>query len=212
MQTAEIPADLSGMRVLDIGTTNGGTAFECERRGARSVVAVDIVEATHFGFSDLRAFLGSHVEFIRASVYELPQLLRPRFDLVIFWGVLYHLRHPLLALDAIRELSRGMVSIESAIADAELGDVMALPLVRFFRGGELANDPSNWFAPTSRALEEWVLSCGFETTKLAQWPEAAPTRGLVNARPSPGIAEYAAISYEAPLRAAIAGADPEDDR
>src|SRR2546426_8767219 len=61
--TARLPADLTGKSVLDIGTTNGAGAFEAERRGARAVLATDIVPASWFGFDQLRDFLDSQVEF-----------------------------------------------------------------------------------------------------------------------------------------------------
>ncbi len=203
MDIAEIPGDLAGMTVLDIGTTNGGAAFEFERRGAERVVAVDIADASLFGISELIAFLGSTVEFIRASVYELPAVLREPFDLVVFWGVLYHLRHPLLALDSLRELTAGTVSIETAIADHELGALRGRPCVRFYRLGELAEDSSNWFAPSVAALCEWLYSCGFEPTKVHSWPSNYPSRAIVNALVAPGQPEYQGVSYERPIRAQL---------
>ena len=117
---AGLPADLSGVTVLDVGTTNAGTAFELERRGAARVVAVDIFDPDWFGVRALTEFLESNVEYVRASVYELAERFAEPFDLVIFWGVLYHLRHPLLALDNLRKVTRGEASLETAVCDAEL--------------------------------------------------------------------------------------------
>jgi hypothetical protein len=66
-------------------------------------VAVDIYPPQWFGFDALREFLGSSVEYLQGAVYDLSRLSRgERFDYVLFWGVLYHLRHPLLALDEVR--------------------------------------------------------------------------------------------------------------
>ena len=127
MNKAAVPERLDGATVLDIGTTNGGAAFECERRGARRVVAVDIADENWFGFATLKRALGSSVEHVQASIYELPEVLGEQFDVVLFWGVLYHLRHPLLALDNVRRLARGTVSIETAVSDHELGDARDLP-------------------------------------------------------------------------------------
>jgi len=104
---ARVPTDLSGLSVLDVGTTNGGVAFEAERRGAARVVAVDICSPDVYGFSDLRTFFGSRVEYREATVYDLARTFEDRFDVVFFLGVLYHLRHPLLALDNLRELPVG---------------------------------------------------------------------------------------------------------
>ena len=183
--------------MLDIGTTNGGAAFECERRGARRVVAVDIADENWFGFATLKRALGSSVEHVQASIYELPELLREQFDVVLFWGVLYHLRHPLLALDNVRRLVRGTVSIETAVSDHELGDARDLPLARFFRTDELAGDSSNWFAPNVAALTDWCRSCGLEPKTVLSWPDPLPARAMVVAEP--GDPEWMTLSYEQPL-------------
>ncbi len=71
LQMAGVPERLDGATVLDIGTTNGGAAFECERRGAERVVAVDIADADWFGFAVLRDALDSRVEHVQGSIYEL---------------------------------------------------------------------------------------------------------------------------------------------
>ena len=119
LHTAGVPADLTGARVLDIGTTNGGAAFMLERRGAAKVVATDIVDPMHFGFEAIRSALGSNVEFRQLSVYELSRTLQEQFDYVVFWGVLYHLRHPLLALDNVRAVTAHTAYVETAVCDFE---------------------------------------------------------------------------------------------
>jgi tRNA (mo5U34)-methyltransferase len=198
---ANVPADLSGATVLDIGTTNGGTAFELERRGAARVVAVDIFDPDWFGVAALTVFLDSKVEYVRASVYELADRFPERFDLVIFWGVLYHLRHPLLALDNLRAVTGSEASVETAVCDGELQCLeRSLPLVRFYRRDELSADASNWFAPTVVALEDWCISAGFQVQRLGAWPESKPERAMLRARPTVGPAEYEQLSYERPLR------------
>ncbi len=201
---AGLPADLSGMTVLDIGTTNGGTAFELERRGASRVVAIDIFDPDWFGLRALTEFLGSSVEYVRASVYELAGRFSEPFDLVIFWGVLYHLRHPLLALDNLRAVTRGEASLETAVCDAEIPRRERLrSLARFYRGDELSKDPSNWFSPTVVALEDWCISAGFEIERMGAWPERRPARAMLRARPTSGPAEFEKLSYERPLRCIV---------
>lgn len=194
-----MPERLDGESVLDIGTTNGGVAFELERRGAGRIVAVDILDAEHFGFNAIKGLLGSNVQHLQASVYDLPQIIDQRFDIVLFLGVLYHLRHPLLALDNLRRLTHGLAYIESAICDAELPQVADQAVARFYRHDELGGDASNWFAPTFAALTDWCLSCGLEPVTRCTWPERNPTRGLVVARPVGDEPEYARLSYERPL-------------
>jgi tRNA (mo5U34)-methyltransferase len=191
---AKLPADTTGLSVLDIGATNGATAFELERRGAERVVAVDIYDEHRFGFRALADLFGSNAEFVQSSVYELPRVLNETFDLVIFWGVLYHLRHPLLAIDMVRDLTAGTMSLETAVAadPSDPGD----SLVRFYRGAELGEDPSNWFAPTPAALADWVGSSGFDVEWMNAWPEGAPARALLQAAAAPGPAEFETVSYE----------------
>jgi tRNA (mo5U34)-methyltransferase len=199
MACAQIPESLAGATVLDIGTANGGVAFEAERRGARRVVGVDIYPPERFGFTQTKAFLGSAVEFVQASIYALPEVLGGEaFDLVFFWGVLYHLRHPLLALDELRRLTRGEASIETQIADARVK--RATGLLQFHRRDELAGDPSNWFVPTLDVLVSWCASSGLRPEVLAKWPTTKPTRCMVRVMPTEEEPEYVTLSYERPLR------------
>jgi tRNA (mo5U34)-methyltransferase len=194
-----VPQDLSGKTAIDIGTSNGGAAFELERRGAERVVAVDIFAESWFGFDAIKDFLSSNAEFVQASVYELPALLNEEFDVVVFWGVLYHLRHPLLALDNVRRLLAGVGFLETAVCDEEVGELSPHPLVRFYRRDELHNDSSNWFAPTVSAFVDWCMSSGLDPKVLGVWPEEAPQRCMLRVTRTPGDAEYRALSYERPL-------------
>ncbi len=203
-EQAGLPDDLSGKTVLDIGTTNAGTAFELERRGAERVVAVDIFDPDWFGVAALTDFLGSRVEYVRSSVYELGQRFAEGFDIVIFWGVLYHLRHPLLALDNLRAVTGAYASLESAVCDFELKpELRSLPLTRFYRTDELAGDASNWFAPTLMTLQEWCGSAGFAVTSSASWPHEDPERAMLGLVPTGSRPEYEEISYERPLRCEV---------
>jgi tRNA (mo5U34)-methyltransferase len=198
-RVAGVPEDLTGKTAIDIGTSNGGAAFELERRGAERVVAVDIFPPSWFGFDAIREFLGSNADFVQASVYELPALLREEFDVLIFWGVLYHLRHPLLALDSIRSVLRGTGFLETAVCDGTVGELSSLPLVRFYRRDELDNDVTNWFAPTVNALVDWCRSSGLDAEVLGAWPKKAPERTMVKVTRTEGEPEYQALSYERPL-------------
>jgi tRNA (mo5U34)-methyltransferase len=200
---AGVPADLTGLSALDIGTTNGGAAFELERRGADPVVALDMTDDAHFGFRAISETLRSRVEFRTASVYELSRVLDRRFDIVLFWGVLYHLRHPLLALDNVRAITRGAVYIETAVCDHEAADLRDRAMARFYRLGELGADPSNWFAPNVAGLVDWCTSCGFAVDDVSAWPDAAPSRAMVAAHAAPGPPEYEQVSYERPLHCTV---------
>jgi SAM-dependent methyltransferase len=201
-----LPDDLSGASVLDIGTTNGGGAFEAERRGASRVVAVDILDPSWFGFDRLHGLLGSSVEFRRGSVYELSSLFgAEQFDIVLFWGVLYHLRHPLLALDQVREVAADRVYVETAVADWEMAEeYRRRPLASFYRRDELGADPSNWFAPTAALLGDWLGSSGFRVDDLRPFGDhEGPKRAHASCAVTSGEPEWRELSYEAPLRVVV---------
>jgi tRNA (mo5U34)-methyltransferase len=204
LESASLPEDLHGASVLDIGATNGGLAFELERLGATRVLTVDIYDVNWFGFEQLRQLLDSSVEYLRASVYELPARLDEQFDIVAFCGVLYHLRHPLLALDVVRSLTGGRALIETAVRDRQLGDAANTPLIHFHRLDDLGGDGSNWFEPSVAALTDWCRSSGLQPINVRTWPREAPGRCMVTATPSAGDPEYQGMSYELPLSCAIA--------
>ena len=198
LSRSPLPESMEGLSVLDIGTTNGAMIFECERRGADRLVAVDILDSAHFGFAALAQVLGSKVEFVQASVYEIADVLGETFDYVIFWGVLYHLRHPLLGLDSVRRVSKGRVLLETAVCDSAYPG--AGPLAQFHRLDDLGADPSNWWSPSIETLEAWVGSAGFTVQRTIPVPnEVAPTRAMLELEVTPGKAEYLRISYEQPL-------------
>lgn len=198
MHVAGIPEDLSGAKALDIGTTNGGAAFALERRGAAYVVATDIYDSDWFGFGVLRKALRSRVEFRKLNVYQLATL-KEHFDVVLFWGVLYHLRHPLLALDSVREVTAGTAYIETAVCDHERAAYAEASVARFYRRDELGRDGSNWFVPSTRTLVDWCASCGYAPTLISAWPQKGPARAMVKAERLPDPPEYRTVSYEVPL-------------
>ena len=126
-------------------------------------------------------------------MYDLPQRLHDRFDVVIFFGVLYHLRHPLLAIDALHSLTSGRAYVESAICHRE--DAAALAE---FYPRDFAGDGSNWFLPSQQCMREWFESSGFVVTDEVAWEQPTPSRAsLVGAAVAP---PYLDLSYEVPLR------------
>lgn len=194
-----LPDSMAGMSVLDIGTTNGAMVFECERRGAERLVAVDILDDQYFGFAAIAEFLGSKAQFVQANVYEVADVLDETFDLVVFWGVLYHLRHPLLGLDSVRRVAKGRVLLETAVCDADRPD--AGQFAQFHRTDELAGDGSNWWSPSIAVLRSWVGSAGFTVDRTIAIPPGHPAqRAMLDMRVTPGPPEYLIVSYERPLR------------
>ena len=163
------------------------------------MVAVDIFDDTVFGFGEIRELLGSRAEFLQASVYEIPDVLGERFDLVVFWGVLYHLRYPMLGLDSVRRVARNLVTLETAVCNATDGDLG--PLARFHRFDDLGKDATNWWTPSVAALHDWVGSAGFRVTKTTNTPDTErAARSLVDLVVDGETPEYLQVSYERPLR------------
>jgi tRNA (mo5U34)-methyltransferase len=167
-----LPADLTGCRALEIGCNAGFYAFELAKRGA-DVVAIDHDEhyltqarwaATRFGLD---------VDFRRLGVYDVATL-GETFDLVLFMGVLYHLRWPMYALDLVAARVRGTLVLQTlttgddAVADTpddltldERGRLHApgWPAMSFVERS-MAGDPTNWWVPNAAGVEAMVRSCG----------------------------------------------------
>ena len=211
-QKTGFPDDLTGQRVLDIGTTNGGAAFMAEARGAAAVVATDIVPPGRFGFDRIAELLESRVRFVESSVYELPEKLGGEtFDLVIFWGVLYHLRHPLLGLDCVRRVAHDTVLIESAVCDSALPQVSDQSVVLCEADPSGIGDRTNWFIPSTDAMRRWVTGAGFDIEQATSWPEPA-SRAHVRGRVSQGQPSYVKLGNAYERTMSVHPLDAETDR
>jgi tRNA (mo5U34)-methyltransferase len=151
------------LTVLDIGAWDGFFSFECERRGAARVVAADYYSwqgsgwGTKAGFTLAREALGSRVEDIDIDVMDLSPSRVGVFDVVLFLGVLYHLRHPFLALERIAPLARRQLIVETVIDMVGF----ARPAMALYPTRELNNDPTNWWAPNIPAMRAMLESVGF---------------------------------------------------
>jgi tRNA (mo5U34)-methyltransferase len=171
-----VPANLRGKTVLDIGCNAGFYAIEMKKRGADRVVGLDTDEAYLAQARFAAQVHGVDVELRRMSVYEVG-LLREKFDLVIFMGVLYHLRHPLLALDllhrhVVREtlLFQSMLRGNAEIPDLDLDypfeesavfDLPGFPKLHFVER-RYSGDSSNWWIPNRACVEAMLRSAGFD--------------------------------------------------
>ncbi|HEY0436796.1 MAG TPA: TIGR04290 family methyltransferase [Phenylobacterium sp.] len=171
-----IPEDLSGRSVLDIGCNAGFYSIEMKRRGAERVVGIDFDER----YLDQARFAaevkGADIEFRLMSVYDVAAL-GERFDVVLFMGLLYHLRHPLLALDLIHEhvagdlmvyqsMQRGSPDMEPVAADYDFFqqdhfDRPGYPKMHFIEH-QYAGDWTNWWAPNAACSAAMLRSAGFE--------------------------------------------------
>jgi tRNA (mo5U34)-methyltransferase len=163
MHEAMEKIDFRGAKVLDIGCWDGRFSFEAERRGAREVHATDLVTHRPYGAQPTlevaRAALDSRVVYHpQLSVYDLQTLGVRDFDVVIFAGVYYHLKDPLLALSVIRRVMRpgATMLFEGAIIE-ESGC-----FARFYYQDPYLGDPTNWWVPTAECARQWVTCSFFE--------------------------------------------------
>jgi SAM-dependent methyltransferase len=185
------PGFFRGKRCLDIGTSTGALAFYLEGLGA-NVTAIDICESKDRGFAVVHEIRGSKVEFRRASVYDLNPDDFGHFDIIMFFGVYYHLKHPLLAFERINSIGKegslllgggatcdrwyhdddlncergvnlGLISKE-IIADEKILSVKNLNDLPLcgFSAGHFLRDNSNWFIPNSACVANWIKAAGFQ--------------------------------------------------
>jgi tRNA (mo5U34)-methyltransferase len=175
-----LPKDLSGRSVLDIGCNAGFYSVEMKRRGAERVVGIDSDDrylAQARLAADVLRYDG--IEFRKLDVYEVGAL-GEKFDLVIFMGVLYHLRHPLLALDLIHEhvagdlllfqsMQRGSRHVFQVDEDYEFNEAdhffeTGYPKLHFVEQ-RYADDWTNWWVPNRACTEAMLRSAGFAIDK-----------------------------------------------
>jgi tRNA (mo5U34)-methyltransferase len=169
--------DLTGKSVLDIGAWDGFYSFEAERRGAARVVATDSFSwggagwGTKAGFELAREALGSQVDDVEVDVMDLDPARLGTFDVVLFLGVLYHMRDPIGALERAAAMTGGLLVVET-----EVGMLMQRrPAAAFYPHDELAGDPTNWWAPNPAAVLGMLRAVGFTDVEVA-WRRSLPRR------------------------------------
>ncbi|ODS59289.1 MAG: hypothetical protein ABS36_02240 [Acidobacteria bacterium SCN 69-37] len=196
LQRIDLPSSLAGRTVLDIGAWDGFFSFECERRGASRVVASDYYSwhssegwGRKDGFLMARDALGSKVEDVDIDVMDLSPERVGTFDVVLFLGVLYHLRHPLLALERVASVTRDMLIVETVVDMIGIGR----PAAAFYPDRELNGDPTNWWAPNPQGVEALLRCAGFArvrtVTNLPGLPYRAARAVYHRLRGRNGLAE-----------------------
>jgi tRNA (mo5U34)-methyltransferase len=170
--------DFAGKKVLDIGCWDGLWSFEAEKRGAREVYATDNISQRWGGdqatFSLAHKALNSQCKYYPGvSVYEVKkQLGISDFDIVVFCGVYYHLKNPLLAFARLREVMKegGVIIVEGDVIDS-----WQESYARFCYHQWHQKDPSNWWVPTVPCLREWVECSFFDILKEYVGPRPRST-------------------------------------
>ncbi|MFZ0391657.1 MAG: TIGR04290 family methyltransferase [Calditrichia bacterium] len=175
-----LPQDLHGWHALDIGCNAGYYSIELARRGAE-VTAIDM-NAHYLKQAEWAAGifnLQQQIHLRRMQVYDLIRE-NVRYDLVLFLGVFYHLRYPLLALDMVAQLTGrlmvfqtltmpGMDVYETKDKHFDIGQREVFlkpgwPKMAFIEH-RFVNDPTNWWAANHAAVEAMLRSSGFKIIK-----------------------------------------------
>jgi tRNA (mo5U34)-methyltransferase len=173
---------IAGKSFLDIGCWDGFNSFEASRRGASRVLATD-----HFAWSDqcwgnrqsfelARSHLAPTVEVMDIDLPDLTPEKIGQFDVVLFAGVFYHLRHPFMTLEGVAKLVSQMFIVETWL-DARDQD---RPMMVFYPGSELANDHTNWWGPNRLCVEAMLRDVGFSRVEFVEHPVYAD-RGIFHA-------------------------------
>lgn len=169
LQALRLPEKLDGLTVLDVGAWDGFFSFEAERRGAKRVLATDgFVWAGQFppankaGFELAKRALGSKVESMVIDVMDLSPERVGTFDIVFFFDVLYHLRHPLYALERLFSVTKKLLLLRTFV------DMLSVsrPAMAFYPTNELEGDASNWWGPNPAAVVAMLKDVGFKSTEV----------------------------------------------
>ncbi len=165
LRRLKLPESLAGQTVLDVGAWDGFFSFEAEKRHAKRILATDSFvwrEIGKAGFDLVKKHLKSQVEEMEIDVLELSPDKVGTWDIVFFLGVLYHMQHPLLALQKVASVTKGMLIVETLV------DMLMYtrPAIAFYQGVELSNDFTNWVGPNPAAVEAMLKTVGFKKTQV----------------------------------------------
>jgi len=180
LQTIQMPNDLTGKSVIDVGAWDGFFSFEAERRGA-DVLAIDTVmwkegptfdvqkniEVMHTGkkgFNFAHKILNSKVRSKEIEVMDLRKEEIGQFDLVLCLGILYHMKDPLGMCKVMYDITKedGMCILETHMDCMEINK----PIMAFYPNKECNNDPGTWWGPNPQCVEAMLRVAGFDEVKM----------------------------------------------
>jgi tRNA (mo5U34)-methyltransferase len=206
-----LPDDMTGFRVLDVGCAEGFFSFEAERRGASEVVSLDFDPECIKRFKLCAEALGSKVTHPRVqSVYLLDPSILGTFDLVMFFGLLYHLEHPLLGVQKVAAMTSGTLLIQSFTLETTA--LRNQPLSRFRPHGVVSgpkdnpiHDPTVFWEPNAACIRDMLDHVGLVNVKRLPGIEATVREKIVRRlRPR----TYAMWNGSAQFRAQAANQSP----
>jgi tRNA (mo5U34)-methyltransferase len=174
---------MAGKTMIDIGCWDGFNSVEASKRGATRVLATD-----QFAWSDkcwgsrqcfelAREHIAPNIDAQVADVFDLTPETVGTFDVVLFAGVFYHLRHPFLALERVSKLAKEMMIVETHVDALD----EPRPAMIFYPGSECANDNTNWWGPNLACVEAMLKDVGFPKVEYTAHPIHA-NRAIFHAR------------------------------
>ncbi len=179
------PESFIGKTVLDIGAWDGFYSFTAEKRGAKRVLATDSFVweqqelygldknfwrnfgASKQGFELARRILNSQVEDQNIDVLDITPAKIGNFDIVLFLGVLYHMKYPLLALEKVASVTKELLILETYINPWL--SLINKPIMMFYPNNELNKDVTNWCSPNIAMVKSLLTTVGFNQVKLVKW-------------------------------------------
>ena len=165
LEKLRLPADLRGVRALDIGTSDGFFALQLARRNAE-VVAIDYRKKTDHGYHVMEALNDVDIEYHRLNLYEIAPRILGEFDIILFMGVLYHLPDMLRALHLIRQCCRGTLFVETHSENEFCPNIAA---ARYYQGATLAGDHTNFWAPNRLCVLDMLHDTSFDVSRDEAW-------------------------------------------
>ena len=170
---------VAGKSVTDIGAWDGFHSVEAEKRGAKSVTSVDTWD--HWGnracIDLVKEYVAPKLQIMPCDVYDLSPDKIPVHDVVLFAGVIYHLRHPLFGLEKVSSVTGELLIVETHL---DAMDVNRAAMV-MYPGKELNNDPTKWWGPNRHCMEAMLRDVGFRHLRFTPHP-ATKLRGIFHAR------------------------------
>lgn len=176
----KLPTDLTGLRVLDIGTSDGFFARSLGERGAE-IVCVDYRDKTAHGFGVMEALSGKAFEYRRMNLYEMNPESLGKFDIILFLGVLYHLPDMMRAFGILRSLSRGSIYVETHSENDFCPDISA---ARYYVHDTLSNDWTNFWAPNRLCVLDMLYDAGFDLVRDESWGTRMFAEAKINQLPA----------------------------
>lgn len=173
----QLPADMRGERVLDIGASDGFFTLEMSRRGA-DVICVDYRDKNAHGFATMEQISGRTFEYYRANIYDLTPAKLGKFDRVLCLGVLYHLPDMVRALHVLRTLTDNLAYLETHSDNQFCPNY---PAARYYVDSSLAGDWTNFWSPNRLCVLDMLKDASFDPVRDEVWRDRLFVAAKANA-------------------------------